>query len=242
MGQELKTLVFLSLGTHGLASSVPPFHTGDDQARDCPLKKCAYSVKIFMNSQAQAGFSTKASIMKIGLLFIAAFAVLVPAYSPVCGQYIYYSGCQGRCEFDHCGGYTGSMNVYVFSPGGQNIEGAHFRLDVGFGPEHVDSMVPGDGVTIKGGNPFLGMVLSWAPMELDHVPIFRLYSNTPLFTWENWVRDAMLFQTNGDTLFLADFPTYGGHFDCFDVSFNFWPPIRQKLSSILPSSWRFSAP
>ncbi len=22
----------------------------------------------------------------------------------------------------------------------------------------------------------------------------------------------------------ADFPTYGGHFDCFDVSFNFWPP------------------
>ena len=41
---------------------------------------------------------------------------------------------------------------------------------------------------------------------------------------EYWVRDAMLFQTNGDTLYLPDFPTYNGHFDCFWASFNCFPP------------------
>lgn len=157
--------------------------------------------------------------MKEIILSIVVTAIVLTS-SPVHGQYIYYSGCPGKCEFDHCGGYSGSMYMYVFASDGLNIEGAHFRLDVEFGPEAVDSLAPGEGVTIESGDLFEGIAVSWTPTELDHYPILRLFGGEPLYTWENWVRDAMLFKTNGDTLFLMDFPTYGGHFDCFDVSFN----------------------
>lgn len=149
--------------------------------------------------------------MRIVFLWISTLLVVTTVTTSQ-AQFVYFSDGARSCGYPNSLPYAPVHTITVHAPEASDLEAVSFRLEsTVFGPAHIASIVPGDGVTIESGDLFSGMRVSVPCGPLEHVEVLTLnmdYSEpTGPVEWDPWAavpaaiawtRDVTLHRTSGD--------------------------------------------